>query len=121
MKLTADIRFHLEGGRYATLRFKEEDDRFVLDLVLVPSQNRGAGIGRLLIGRLLDLADLLQKDVVTTARPVGLSAPGTLERLVKYYEGFGFETIERRVSSVTLVRRARQVAEVPCAGRTRGM
>jgi GNAT superfamily N-acetyltransferase len=104
MLISGEIRYQLEGGRYATLRFREDAERIHLDLVLVPSQDRGRGVGGFLVSRLLAFADLAGKAVDAVARPVGQSGPGTLARLVDYYSRFGFETIERRISSVALVR-----------------
>jgi len=102
--LSGGLSISLGESHSAVLRFSEGRDAFVLDFVLVPSQFRGQGIGRMLIERLLRLADALQKAVQLTARPIGRSTPESVERLVRYYETFGFVVTQRGVSSAAMYR-----------------
>lgn len=94
------------------MRFSESSDALTLDLVLVPAERRGQGVGTALINRLLLLADTIGKPVLTTARPIGRSNPETLARLVRYYERMGFAVTKWGVSSA-LMRREVRSAEVP--------
>ncbi len=107
INLTGEMRCHLSGDNTAVLRFSESCEAFVLDLVLVPSESRGQGVGTMLIERLLHLADSQGKPVHTTARPIGQNTPGILTRLIHYYERFGFQVSQRGVSSAFMVRRSR--------------
>lgn len=104
MKVCGELAWQLGPRRSAVLRFTEEDDAFVLDLVLVPSEVRSEGIGSALVRRLLDLADAQGKAVNTTARPIGRLDPEVLARLVSYYERFGFAVVERKLTSVAMRR-----------------
>jgi len=78
----------------------------VLELVMVVSAQRGLGLGTELVRRLLVLADAACKPVLTTARPIGATAPVALERLERYYSRFGFSVVERGVSSTRMRRTA---------------
>jgi GNAT superfamily N-acetyltransferase len=105
--LEGELVLHLGAAGDARLRFSEGRDAFVLDLVLVPSATRGQGHGSALIARLLAIADALGKPVALTARPIGRSSAPALERLVRYYQTFGFVADQRGVSSVLMRRPAR--------------
>lgn len=111
LALTGELQLSLQGKSVAQLRFHELEASFELDLLLVRASHRGQGLGTRLLERLLALADASGKPVVTTARPIGSSAPGTLARLERYYATFGFELAGRGVSS-TLMKRP-----VPSAAR----
>lgn len=106
LNLTAELRCHLGGEQSAVLRFSEGKDAFVLDLVVVPSELRGQGLGTALIRRLLALAQWAGKPVYTTARPIGRNTPETLERLVCYYERLGFRRTKEGLTSVMMCRPA---------------
>jgi predicted GNAT superfamily acetyltransferase len=104
LNLTAEANLWLGERRSALMLFSESAEAFVLDLLIVPTQERGRGIGSTMLRRLLALADAGKKPVLTIARPVGQNTPETLERLVKFYESFGFRTVGRGVASVTMRR-----------------
>ncbi len=103
LPLQAEVVVLLEKDR-AVLRFSENTQTLVLELVMVPSRFRGRGIGTLLVRRLLLLADALGKPVVTTARPIGRSTPEALEHLVAYYSRLGFQISQRGLTSVKMCR-----------------
>lgn len=86
------------------MRYSESRDAFSLDVVLVPGSFRAKGLGSLLVRRVLLAADALGKPVLTTARPIGGYSEETLERLVRYYSGFGFRTVQRGLTAVHMRR-----------------
>lgn len=102
--LAGTLKCFLGDGDSAVLEFTEGAEGFELGVALVPSGHRGKGVGTLLLERLLILADSLGKPVHTQARPIGSSTSETLARLVRYYESWGFETRQRGVTSVMMVR-----------------
>ena len=107
INLTAEVSLHLEEGESAVLRYSESREALSLDLVMVPGRFRGGGLGSFLVRRLLGLADLLGKPVLTTARPIGGNSPEALERLVRYYARFGFQSAQRGLTAVHMRRPAR--------------
>jgi GNAT superfamily N-acetyltransferase len=92
------------------MRFSESRHALSLDLILVPSACRGAGLGTALIHRLFAIADALGKPIHTTARPIGQSSPEILDRLVRYYERLGFVVVEQGFRAVHMKRPARSGA-----------
>ena len=111
MNVTGELRYYL-GGEYATLRYTETRSSMSIDIVLVPAPHRGQGIGSGLIARVLLLADLTQRPVFVDARPIGTSGEAALERLVTYYQSFGFEETGR---GLTVVHMRRPAAADPAA------
>ncbi len=105
MNITGEIRWFLGEGDYAQLKFSESKTSFSLDIVMVPTHHRNKGVGTMLIDRLLLLADGMQKEIFVSARPLGNNSEEMLKRLVRYYEDFGFETYDRELTSVFMVRR----------------
>lgn len=106
MKILGELRCEL-GQDHALLKFAETDGELYVETVFVPAAARSAGHGSTLLARVLALADALEKPVRLKARPIGVSAPGALERLVRYYERFGFAAVGREAASVDMVRPAR--------------
>jgi len=104
MNLTAELSLHVAEGQRAILRFSESAVAFSLDQVLVPGRFRAQGHGSFLVRRLLALADLVGKPVLTTARPIGQNSPAILARLVAYYERFGFRVTQRGLTAVHMRR-----------------
>lgn len=106
LNITGEFVWHLGNNDHAKLTFSESRNAYSLDTVLVPAKFRSQGIGTELIKRLLILADGQQKDVFLSARPIGSSSEDQLARLVSYYEGFGFSTIDKGFSVVYMKRPA---------------
>lgn len=104
---STEMRVFLGDSGSAVMRFSESRHAFSLDLILVPSECRSTGLGTELILRLLAIADAVGKPVHTTARPIGQSNPEILERLVRYYERFGFASVDRGFRTVHMKRPAR--------------
>jgi len=104
INLTAELRLHLGDGKSAILRYSESGEAFSLDLMMVPSGFRGQGLGTLLVYRLLRMADASGKPVLLTARPLGGNSPEALERLVRYYGRFGFQAVQRGLTTVGMRR-----------------
>lgn len=98
MNLVGEVKWFL-GDDYAYLKYAESGSSFSIDIVLVPPAHRGQGIGSQLVARVLCLADGLGKDVYVTARPIGSYSDDALERLIRYYERFGFELQDRGFSA----------------------
>lgn len=113
LNATAEIKVHLGETGSAVMRFSESRHAFSLDLILVPSAYRGGGLGTALILRLLAIADAVGKPVHTTARPIGHSSPEILDRLVTYYERFGFVPVEQGYRAVHMKRPARSATVGP--------
>ncbi len=108
--LNAEIRVEVPGGR-ASIRFVEDEKSFLIETVFVPAPSRHGGIGALLVLRVLMLADMTAKEVHLSARPLGVSGPEVLPRLIAWYEQFGFEMLSRD-SGKALMRRPVTVAGV---------
>jgi GNAT superfamily N-acetyltransferase len=105
VSLSAELRLQVAEGKTAVLRFAEREDEFALEIMMVPSHCRGQGHGSLLLKRLLAVADVLCKPVVTVARPLGGgNSPDALDRLVRYYERFGFRAVRRGLTTVHMRR-----------------
>ena len=105
INLTAELRLCLAEGKTAVLRYSESGEAFSLDIMMVPARFRGGGLGSLLLRRLLHIADALGKPVLTVARPLGGgNSPGALDRLVGYYLRFGFEPVQRGLTTVHMRR-----------------
>jgi len=109
LALIGDFQIREGDRQVAQLSFVEGPEAFELELVLVVAQRRGQGLGSHLLGRLLALADVIGKPVLTTARPIGRSSAEALERLADYYRGLGFVELDRGLSSVRMRRPARRV------------
>ncbi len=105
MNITGVIRWNL-GSSAAELRFSESDQAFSIDTVFVPAAHRGRGVGRGLVRHVLVLADCLKKDVYVSARPIGRITPQNLEKLVLFYQGFGFQAYDRGQTVVYMRRRS---------------
>jgi GNAT superfamily N-acetyltransferase len=100
------MKFYLGDGDYAQLKYSETGNSFSIDIVLVPAGHRSKGIGNLLIRHILLLADNLNKEVYVSARPIGSCSDEKLERLVTYYQRFGFEVLDRGLTTAYMVRKA---------------
>lgn len=95
MNIIGEIRYYLGEGDYAQLKFSEGKNSLSIDIVMVPSRYRNRGIGTMLINRILLLADSMNKSVYLSARPIGSSSEEMLQKLVSYYERFGFKLVDR--------------------------
>ncbi|MBI5074582.1 MAG: hypothetical protein HZB62_05375 [Nitrospirae bacterium] len=107
MNITGEIKFFLGDGDYAHLKFSESRTSFSIDIVSVPAAYRSKGIGSLLIGRVLLMADTMDKDIYLSARPIGAYTVERLSRLVSYYQRFGFSVIDEGLTMVSMKRIAK--------------
>lgn len=107
MNITGEIKFFVGNGDYAHLKFSESKSSFSIDLISVPSAHRSKGIGALLISRVLQLADTMEKDIYLSARPIGSYSPERLARLVSYYKRFGFGIIDEGLTMVAMKRKVK--------------
>jgi GNAT superfamily N-acetyltransferase len=103
MNVVGEIKWYLDGD-YAHMRFSEGAGAFHIDTVMVPAAHRGKGIGTRLINHILILADQLGKQVRLSARPIGNTSEERLQRLIVYYERFGFYVEDRGHSIAYMVR-----------------
>jgi GNAT superfamily N-acetyltransferase len=105
MALSGELKIQLAGGQ-AALKFTESEQSFCVESVMVPADHRGQGIGRLLMGYVLCMADQRGKSVKLSARPIGQGSRQSdrLERLVHFYTGLGFAVTGRGVTAVEMVR-----------------
>ena len=103
MNVTGEMRHRL-GDDCATLKYSESRSSISIDIVLVPGAHRGQGVGAALISRVLLLADCSRRPVFVDARPIGASGETALQRLVSYYERFGFEVMSRGLTVVHMRR-----------------
>jgi ribosomal protein S18 acetylase RimI-like enzyme len=103
MNVVGEIKWYL-GDDYAHLRFSEGVGSFSIDTVMVPAAHRGKGIGTHLITHILILADQLGKRVLVSARPIGDTSEERLQRLIAYYQRFGFYLEDRGHSIAYMVR-----------------
>ncbi len=104
MNITGEIQSHLGEGDYAKLRFSESKEAFSIDTVFVPSMARSAGVGSILVQRILYMADCCGKKIFLTARPIGRTDYETVARLVRFYEQFGFKVFDEGHQSAQMVR-----------------
>ena len=103
MDLSGEIKIFFDKD-YALLKFTETNISFTIDSVMVPYKHRGVGIGSTLIQRMIVWADSVQKDVFTSARPIGICNEEKVQRLVRFYEQFDFYTYDRGVTAVYMKR-----------------
>lgn len=120
MNLTGELRYHLEGSNYASVKFSEGVNSFSMDIVFVPSRFRRQGIGKMLVERVLAIADAAGKEVLVTVRPLGQSSEDIISNLIGFYQQFGFDLTDRDPGLAHMRRPARPLrasAEVPTAGK----
>lgn len=103
MNITGEIKLFFDKD-YAQLKFSETNGSLSIDTVMVPFKHRGLGIGTALIQRMLVWADSMQKDVFTSARPIGTHSDEKVQRLVRFYEQFDFHAYKRGVTAVYMKR-----------------
>lgn len=103
MDLNGEIKIFF-GKDYAQLKFTETNISFSIDSVMVPYKQRGNGVGTELIKRMIMWADSVQKDVFTSARPIGQYDEEKVQRLVRFYEQFDFYAYKRGVTAVYMKR-----------------
>jgi len=104
MNVVGEIKWYLDGD-YAHLRFSEGVGSFAIDTVMVPAAHCSKGIGTKLIRHILILADQLGKQVRLSARPIGGTSEARLQRLIAYYQKFGFYVEDRGNSIAYMVRK----------------
>ena len=109
MKITGELKYFLNDDEhdYAQLKFSDTNGRLVLETIIVPKSMRDQGVGTTLACQLLDLADMWEKDVYLTARPIGVGSgsSGNLDKLIRFYSRLGFAELDRGVSQINMVRR----------------
>ncbi len=110
MNIVAEVKWYL-GDDHAYLKYSETQTSFSIDIVLVPPAHRRQGIGRQLIMRVLRLADDSGKEVHVSARPIGQFSEAALENLMRYYEGFGFELLDRGLTAAHMRRPGRRPSD----------
>ena len=103
MDLNGEIKIFFDKD-YAQLKFTETNISFSIDSVMVPYKHRGKGIGSKLIKRMIMWADSAQKDVFTSARAIGICNEEKVQRLVRFYEQFGFCAYKHGVTAVYMKR-----------------
>lgn len=103
MDITGEIKLFLDKD-YAQLKFSETKGSFSIETVMVPFKYRGMGIGTALIQRIVVWADSMQKDVFTSARPIGICNEEKVQRLVRFYEQFDFHAYKRGITAVYMKR-----------------
>lgn len=103
MNVVGEIKWYLDDD-YAHLRFSEGIGSFSIDTVMVPAAHRRKGIGTKLIQHVLVLADQFRKQVRVSARPIGDTSEERLQRLIAYYQRFGFYVEDRGHSIAYMVR-----------------
>lgn len=107
MNIIGVIKCYLDQT-YAKLQFSESSQAFSIDTIMVPAAHRNKGVGRNLINHVLVMADTMGKLVRVSARPIGNCSEERLQRLVAYYESFGFQLEDRGLSIAYMVRIAPQ-------------
>lgn len=105
MHTTYDVRHRLDGGE-ASLKFCETSEELTVEVVFVPISHRKRKIGRLLMSRVLALADALKKPTRLLARPLGVTSAESLENLIGFYEALGFHVVTRSAGTAEMVRPA---------------
>jgi GNAT superfamily N-acetyltransferase len=106
MNLTGELKWHLGANSFARLKFSESREAFSIDMMFVPPDHRGKGVGEKLLKHIVTLADMNAKPINLTARPIGGQLnDAALTRLVKFYQRFDFEEIDKGVT-VSYMRRA---------------
>ena len=103
MNLNGEIKIFL-GEDFAQIKFSETKGSVSIDTVMVPFKYRGKGIGTALIQRVILWADEMQKDVFTSARPIGQCNEEKVQRLVRFYKQFDFYAYKRGVTAVYMKR-----------------
>ncbi|MBU0675932.1 MAG: GNAT family N-acetyltransferase [Proteobacteria bacterium] len=103
MNIVGEIKWYL-GDDYAQIKFSESKEAFSIDTVMVPAAHRSKGVGSQMIRHILTLADGLAKKVHVSARPIGNVSEERLQRLIKFYQQFGFYQVDRGHSIAYLVR-----------------
>ncbi|MDI6800328.1 MAG: GNAT family N-acetyltransferase [Actinomycetota bacterium] len=106
VNIIGEMKYFLGEGKYAQFKFAESGTAFSIDIVLVPTDYRGQGIGTFLIKHVLYLADAMKKSVFLSARPIGKMGEDELNRLIDYYTRFGFEVEDRGLTVVYMHRKA---------------
>ncbi len=103
--LTGEFKLPLDSGT-AVLKFSEAPDQLRVDLITVPRDERGRGIGRLLMSYVFAIADAKHKPIRLSARPIGQGhgSGDRLERLLGFYAGIGFQEVGCGVTAVEMVR-----------------
>ncbi len=118
MNLTGELHYHLENKEYARVKFSEGVSSFSIDIVFVPSKFRNQGIGKVLVQRVLAIADAAGKEVLVTVRPLGRSGDDIIASLIRFYQQFGFVLTDRDPGLAHMCRPARPprpLAEEPGA------
>ncbi len=103
MHTTYDVRHRLDGLE-AYLKFCETDEELRVEVVFVPVSQRKRKIGRLLMSRVIALADALKKPIRLVARPLGVTSAESLESLVGFYQSLGFRVVERSAGAAEMER-----------------
>lgn len=106
MNIVGHIKYAL-GEDYAQIKFSETRDTLSIDTVVVPVSHRGQGIGTFLIDHILILADEQGKDVLLSARPIGAVNDEKVQKLVRFYQKFGFEVYDRGLTVAYMRRKAK--------------
>lgn len=106
VNIVGEMKYFLGDGKYAQFKYAESGTAFSIDIVMVPTDYRGQGIGKFLIKHVLYLADAMKKSVFLSARPIGKTDEEGLQRLVDYYREFGFEVEDRGLTVVYMHRKA---------------
>ncbi len=118
MNLKGELHYHLEGKESARVKFSEGVSSMSIDIVFVPSRFRRQGIGKVLVKRVLAIADAAGKDVFITVRPLGQSSEDIISSLIRFYQDFGFELTDRDPGLAHMRRQAKPpqaFAEAPAA------
>ncbi|MDA8432279.1 MAG: GNAT family N-acetyltransferase [Nitrospiraceae bacterium] len=108
MNISGEIKCWMSAKEYAHVKFSEHSASISLDVLHVPAAHRKKGIGALLIGRLIVLADGLGKGLTVSVRPIGAHNEERLQQMVRYYEKFGFRVTDRGLTVVNMAREARR-------------
>lgn len=101
--LKGELKLETKAG-LASIRFTEDEASVHVDTVFVPAAARRGGLGAMLLGRVLAYADRLGKEVRLSARPLGVSGPEVLPKLVAWYETFGFRVVTRDSGKAEMTR-----------------
>lgn len=107
MHITGELKWHIDK-EYAHLKFCEEDHEIHIDTIFVPAIHRKRGIGSTLLQRILAMADQIGKRVLLDARPIGATGEEHLQRLIVFYQRFGFKVTSRGNCRATMIRQPRR-------------